>query len=175
MQNNWYAVYTKQHCERKVSFLLTKKKIENFCPLNYKKSRSLFRKTITFEPVFNSYVFVKTTDAEIINLSKNVNGIISVLYWKGKPATIKEEEINAIKEFTTNHHDISLEKMHAYSNSDKKNDVSYVLDGQVLMIKNNTMKVNLPSLGFTMVANVREQQVMGSKLSFTDNEMIAQS
>jgi transcription antitermination factor NusG len=175
MQKNWYAVYTKQHCERKVSLLLSKKRIENFCPLNYKRFRSLFRKSITFEPVFNSYVFVKTTDAEIVNLSKNVNGIISLLYWKGKPATIKEEEINAIKEFTTNYHDISLEKMHAYSKSGKKDEVSYVLDGQLLMIKNKAMKVDLPSLGFTMVAKVQEQQVMGNELSFANPELMAQS
>ena len=175
MQKNWYAVYTKQHCERKVSLLLSKKRIENFCPLNYKRFRSLFRKSITFEPVFNSYVFVKTTDAEIVNLSKNVNGIISLLYWKGKPATIKEEEINAIKEFTTNYHDISLEKMHAHSKSDLKDDISYVLNGQILMIKNKAMKVNLPSLGFTMIAKVEEQQVMGNQLSFTNPELIAQS
>lgn len=177
MQQYWYALYTKQHCERKVSLLLSKKRIENFCPLNYKKSRSLFWKTITFEPVFNSYVFVKATEAEIINISKQVNGIISLLYWKGKPATIKEEEINAIRKFTTDHHDISLEKMRAHSNSnnDTKNEVSYVLDGQVLMIKNKAMKVDLPSLGFTMVANVEEQQVMGRSVSFTNNELIGQS
>lgn len=175
MQQNWYAVYTKQHCERKVSLLLSKKKIENFCPLNYKKSRSLFWKTITFEPVFSAYVFVKVTDAEITNLKKEVTGIISVLYWKGKPATIKEEEINAIKEFTTNHHDISLEKMRAHSKSDKKDDVSYVIDGQVLMVKNLAMKVNLPSLGFTMVANVQEQEVMGRRISFANNELLSQS
>jgi transcription antitermination factor NusG len=175
MQQNWYSLYTKQHCERKVSLLLSKKRIENFCPLNYKKSRSLFWKTISFEPVFNSYVFVKATEAEIINLSKQVNGIISLLYWKGKPATIKEEEIIAIKKFTTNHHDISLEKMGAHSNNETKNEVSYVLDGQVLMIKNKAMKVDLPSLGFTMVANVQEQQVMGRSVSFTNNELIVQS
>lgn len=175
MQQNWYAVYTKQHCERKVSLLLSKKRIENFCPLNYKKSRSLFWKTITFEPVFNSYVFVKATDAEIINLTKQINGIISLLYWKGKPATIKDEEINAIKEFTTNHHDITLEKMNANSKSNEKDDVSYMLDGQILMIKNKAMKVNLPSLGFTMIANVQEQQVMGRSISFTNTELITQS
>lgn len=175
MQKNWYVVYTKQHSERKVSLLLSKKRIENFCPLNYKKSRSLFWKSINFEPVFNSYVFVKTTDDEIINLIKNVTGIISLLYWKGKPATIKEEEINEIKEFTMNYHDIRLEKMRAYSKSDKKDEVSYVLDGQVLMVKNRAMKVNLPSLGVTMVANIQEQQISERQVSFSNSEMMAQS
>jgi transcription antitermination factor NusG len=120
-------------------------------------------------------VFVKTTDDEIINLSKNVTGIISLLYWKGKPATIKEEEINEIKEFTMNYHNIRLEKMRAYSKSDKKDDVSYVLDGQVFMVKNRVMKVNLPSLGVTMVANVQEEQINERKVSFSNSEMIVQS
>ena len=34
MKKNWYAVYTKSRCEKKVSASLTKKKIENYCPLN---------------------------------------------------------------------------------------------------------------------------------------------
>jgi transcription antitermination factor NusG len=174
MQKNWYAVYTKQHCERKVSLLLSKKKIENFCPLNFKKSRSVFWKTITFEPIFSSYVFVKCTEDEIVKL-KGISGIISLLYWKGKPATIKEEEINAIKDFTTNYHDIHLEKMHSNSKTDKAAKVSYMLDGQLLMVKNRAMKVNLPSLGFTMVANVEEDGVMGRGISFANNEFMAQS
>ena len=31
MKKNWYAVYTKAQCEKKVAALLTKKKIENYC------------------------------------------------------------------------------------------------------------------------------------------------
>ena len=175
MQKNWYAVYTKQHCERKVSLLLSKKKIENFCPLNFKKSRSVFWKTITFEPIFSSYVFVKCTEDEILKLSKGVSGIISLLYWKGKPATIKEEEIDSIKEFTSNYHDIRLERLHSTSKNDKNNQLSYMLDGQLLMVKNRAMKVNLPSLGFTMIANVADQEVMGRGISFANNEFMAQS
>ncbi|KAA9039498.1 hypothetical protein FW778_11815 [Ginsengibacter hankyongi] len=34
MQKNWYAVYTKPHCEKKVSLLLVKRGIENFYPVN---------------------------------------------------------------------------------------------------------------------------------------------
>jgi len=173
MQKNWYAVYTKQHCERKVSLLLTKKKIENFCPLNYKKSRSIFWKTITFEPIFNSYVFVFTTEAEVMTISKQVSGIISVLYWKGKPATIKEEDINSIKEFTTNHHDIKIEKMRSHGKNDKKEKVSYMLDGQLVMVKNTGMKVDLPSLGFTMIA-MEEQDTMTTGITFPNNHLMAQ-
>jgi transcription antitermination factor NusG len=165
MQKNWYAVYTKPHCERKVSLLLSKKKIENFCPLNYKVTRSLFRKTISFESVFNAYVFVKCMDTEITTLSKQVNGILSILYWKGKPATINEEEINAIREFTSKQHDIRLEKLNTKIEKLENQNISYLLDGQIVMVKNTPLKVDLPSLGFTMVANVKETGILGSQLA----------
>jgi transcription termination/antitermination protein NusG len=161
----WYAVYTKPHCERKVSLLLSKKKIENLCPLNYKETRSLFRKTIACEPVFNSYVFVKCTPTEITTISKQVNGILSLLYWKGKPATINEEEINAIRELTTKQHDIRLEKLNTTVQKIENDNISYLLDGQMVMVKNKPIKVDLPSLGFTMVANVKETAILGSQLS----------
>jgi transcription antitermination factor NusG len=165
MQKNWYAVYTKPRCERKVSLLLTKKKIENFCPLNYKVTRSIFRKTITFEPVFNAYVFVKCTATEITSMSKQISGILSVLYWKGKPATINEEEINAIREFTNNQHDIRLEKMNTKARVPENQKISYLLDGQIVMVKNKPITVDLPSLGFTMIANVKETGILGSQLA----------
>ena len=178
MQKNWYAVYTKPHCEKRVSLSLTKKNIENFCPLNYKKSRQFFMAKPLGEPIFNCYVFVKSTDSEIAQLSRQINGVISLLYWKGQPATVKEEEINAIKEFTQNYHDIKVEKMHMASQSDET-DITYLMDGQILLIKNRTMKLNLPSLGFTMVAKLPEEKLeeglLRIKKTFGNKELILPS
>jgi len=172
MQKNWYAVYTKPHCERKVALSLSKKNIENFCPLNHKKSRQLFRNITSAEPVFNSYVFVRSTEHEIISLTKRISGAISLLYWKGKPATIKDEEINAMKEFSNDHQEIKIEKMH--SNGTEEADLSYLMDGQILLVKNRTMKLNIPSLGLTMVAKLAEEKteknLLGNKRSFGNKE-----
>jgi transcription antitermination factor NusG len=179
MQKNWYAVYTKPHCEKKVSLSLTKKNVENFCPMNYKKSRQFFTGKHLSEPIFNNYVFVKSTDSEIIQLTKQLNDAVSILYWKGKPATIKEEEIKAIKEFTLNHHEIRLEKMNSNSNS-QETDITYLMDGQMLLVKNRTMKLKLPSLGFTMVAKLPEEKLeeegfWRNKMSFGNKELILPS
>jgi transcription antitermination factor NusG len=176
MQKNWYVVYTKPHFERKVSLSLSKKNIEIFCPLNHKKSRQLFLNKSLAEPVFNCYVFVKSTNSEIIQLVKDTYGAISVLYWKGKPAIITEEEINAMKEFSLNLREIKVEKMHSTTKTEETN-TSYLMDGQVLLIKNRTMKLNLPSLGLTMVAKLPEEKFMGESLlgnqrSFGNKELI---
>ena len=175
MQKNWYIVYTKEHAEMKVSHLLSKKKIENFCPFNYNKSQSLFWKKVSFEPIFDSYVFVKTTEFEILPLTKQVSGIISILYWKGKPAIIKREEIIAMKEFTTNHHDIRLVKGATKEMTSNSNDFSYVIDGQIFKVKNRATKLQLPSLGCTLVAAAQGKDIIVNTLSFADNELILQS
>lgn len=179
MQKNWYAVYTKPHCERKVSLSLSKKNIENFCPLNSRKSRQFFLSMSSSEPVFNCYVFVRSTDAEIMKITKQINGIISLLYWKGKPATIKDEEINAIKDFSLNHQEIKVEKLHSRSQSEDS-DITYLMDGQILLVKNRTMKLNIPSLGLTMVAKLpeekfQEQSLLGNTRSFGNKELLLPS
>ena len=161
MQKNWYAVYTKPDCEKKVSLFLTKKGIENFFPLNYKKSPSLLRMKLLYEPLFKSYIFLRAMDYDIIALSKQVNGIIGLLYWMSKPAIISEDDINAIKEFTNHHQEIKLEKFHVNLKSDENiiDDISFTMDGKILMIKDRVIKVNLPSLGFTMVAKMEDESI----------------
>ena len=44
--------------------------------------------------------------------------------------------------------------------------VSYTIDGKILSIKTKTLKVSLPSLGFTMVADIAEEKVIGREVSF---------
>lgn len=178
MQKNWYAVYTKPHCERKISHSLSKKNVENFCPLNHRRSRQFFLSVTSAEPVFTSYVFVRSREDEVIPLTKRIPGAISVLYWKGRPATIKDEEINAMKEFAQNHEGIVVEKMRSNSKSEET-DLSYLMDGQILLVKNRTMKLNIPSLGLSMVAKLPEEKteqiLLGNKRSFGNQELLLPS
>ena len=39
-----------------------------------------------------------------------MNGVVNLVYWKGKPAVIKKEEIEMIKEFIADYQDIRVEK-----------------------------------------------------------------
>jgi transcription antitermination factor NusG len=157
-----------------VSLSLTKRNIENYCPLTEKKYRQLFRNTTLKEPLFKSYVFVKTSEEEIFKLSKEINGIISLLYWKGKPAVIKEEEINAIKDFNKYHEEITVEKMNVSAGNEDA-EISYLMDGQILLVKNRTMQLTLPSLGLRMVAKYEEKGIMGREISFGNKDLIVQS
>src|SRR5665647_3782543 len=165
MQKNWYIVYTKAKCEKKVSILLTKKKIKNFCPVHCRQINQFSRMKRVYEPLFSCYVFVYMDESEII-LVKQLNHVVNLVYWKGEPAIIQNEEIEEIREFVTHHQNIRLERSGVNVNSlasviDRP---SYAVDGNVVMIKNKFIKVDLPSLGYRLVAEMEGEGVMGREM-----------
>ena len=176
MQKNWYAVYTKPQCEKKVAALFSKKKIENFCPLSCVESQSFRKHKLTFEPLFKSYVFVYVTEAETESL-KHTDGVVNLLYWLGKPAIIKDDEIAAIREFTNDHRNIKLEKTLVNINDVARNfnASSYAIEGKLVTVKNKTIKINLPSLGFTMIAKIEDDSIFGRNDSLIQNKTFLHS
>ena len=173
MQKNWYAVYTKPYCEKKVARVLNRKGIEIFLPLNSKKS-SLWGNRQQ-EPLFKSFIFLRATEDEVINLSKKIDGVLSALYWLGKPAAINETDINAIREFTNSHKEIMLEKrdVNLKSYDGIIDDIFLSMDGKTLTIKKRAIRVNLPSLGFTMVAKMEGEDIAGREIFPGRKDLVA--
>ncbi len=151
----WYAVYTRARWEKKVSDVLTRKNISNYCPLNKVVRQWSDRKKIVHEPLFTSYVFVNTTEKELLTIKKT-SGVINPVYWLGKPAVIQDYEIEAIMRFLEDHSNVKLQKT-PINVTDKVRITGGPLmayEGQVLTVKNKTVKVALPSLGYLMYAEV---------------------
>ena len=175
MQKNWYAVYTKPNYEKKVASLFTKRKIENFCPLNCRKIKSFRRSKILQVPLFKSYVFVHISMAEISSL-KQTDGVISILYWMGEPAVIRHDEIEAIREFISDHQNIELERTHVNTLEAARvvdNSPSYSIEGNVFAVKNKILKIHLPSLGYIMVARMEEESIFARQTTILqDNSFL---
>jgi transcription antitermination factor NusG len=159
-EKKWYAVYTKPRWEKKVSELLTKRKIENYCPVNKVVRQWADRKKTVLEPLFTSYVFVHATEGDHLAIKQN-DGIVNLVYWLGAPAVIRDEEIEAIKRFLNEHTDVKLEKV-AVNVADRIRIIDGLLvhrEGDVLEVKNKTVKVLLPSLGYTMTAEIAKEKI----------------
>jgi transcription antitermination factor NusG len=157
---NWYAVYTKPRWEKKVATLLTRDKIENYCPLNKVQRQWSDRKKIVLEPLFTSYVFVRVAETEH-SLLKKTDGVINMVYWLGKPAVIRDNEIGMIKSFLEEYTNVKLEKTPININ-DRVRIVSGPLmdmEGQVMVLKNKSVKIILPSLGYMMHAEVESDNI----------------
>ena len=157
---NWYAVYTRPRWEKKVAAILTRHKIENYCPLNKVQRQWSDRKKFILEPLFTSYVFVRVSESEHA-LLKETDGVINMVYWLGKPAVIRDVEINMIKNFLIEYTNVKLEKRPIYIN-DKVRIIDgplTQLEGQVIGLKTRTIKIMLPSLGYMMQAEIETGNV----------------
>lgn len=153
----WYAVYTKPRWEKKVADLLTRKQIENYCPLNKVQRQWSDRKKVVMEPLFQSYVFVNISNLEKTAV-RETTGVLNFVYWLQKPAVIRAEEIDIIKKFLNEYHNIHLQKS-TVSLNDKVRIIGGPLmmrEGNVLEVKNKTVKVILPSMGYTLVAEIQK-------------------
>ena len=88
--------------------LLLDRGIENYCPVNKVTRQWSDRKKIVIEPVFKGYVFVKVEDQKKWEV-KEVNGILNFVYWLGKPAVIRDTEIDTIRKFLNEFNDVKVE------------------------------------------------------------------
>ena len=94
---NWYVVYTKPKWEKKVAEKLTQIGIECYCPIITQVKQWSDRKKKVEVPLFNSYVFVQLKDSDR-NSVFQIAGVVRYLFWLGKPAIVRDEEIKSIKE-----------------------------------------------------------------------------
>ena len=160
MEKNWYAVYTRPRWEKKVAELLLKKNLDHYCPLNRVLKQWADRKKIIYEPLFPSYVFVHLTDQEMTK-ARDTDGVINFVYWLSKPAVIREDEIDCIKDFLNDYSNVQLQRTTVLVNDNVRITKGPLMEyeGSVIAVKSRTVKVVLPSLGYMMVAEVPRTNV----------------
>ena len=156
-KKKWFILYTRAGMEKRVSNLLTRKKVENYFPIN---RQMISRKKVLLEPVFSSYVFVKIEDIYLVNL-RTIEGVINCAYWLGRPAIIRNEEINILKRFLNEYSTINLEKVPfdmegSFRTSDPSTLEQYDYE---ISVKNNSIKLVLPSIGYIVTAELEKSQV----------------
>jgi transcription antitermination factor NusG len=152
---HWFAVYTKPRWEKKVAGILDDSGIENYCPLNKVVKQWSDRKKVILEPLFKSYVFVRVKDSEKWDL-KNINGILNFVYWLGKPAKIKDEDIFTIKKFLNEFSDVQIEEVSGLTVNSKvriKQGLLMNYNGVLVEISGSRAKVRIETMGVQLSAN----------------------
>ncbi len=155
-ENNsyWFAVHTKPRWEKKVAGLLDSNGIENYCPLNKVVRQWSDRKKVVLEPVFKSYVFVKIEEDKKWEVKK-INGILNYVYWLGKPAHIREEEIDTIRKFLNEFNDVSVEKKNFHVNTKVriKQGVLMNYEGMIVEVSGSRVIVKIDSMDLQLSAH----------------------
>jgi len=167
LEKRWLAVYTRPRWEKKVAKLLYNKKVENYCPLNRVIKNWADRKKIIHEPLISSYVFVHASESEYVGI-KETDGIVNFVHWLGKPAVIKDSEIDSLKKFLNDYANIGLEKINVNVNDEVKIIYGPLMsrEGKVIEVQNNYVKITLPSLGYCLHAQVYKSHIEKISPSF---------
>jgi transcription antitermination factor NusG len=181
-QSRWYVVYTKPRWEKKVAGLLEKKELEHYCPLNKVVRQWHDRKKTLMEPLFTSYVFVRATPKQHSYI-KAIPGVVNFIHWLGRPAVVRDEEIQSVKDFLGEHNSVAVEKISVSLHDTVKIVRGPFMhqEGKIIQVTNNTVKIELPSMGYALVAKVsrahialsNEQSAMGSQLSAVSGQQPA--
>jgi transcription antitermination factor NusG len=161
----WLAIYSRPRWEKKVNQLLLQKGLESYCPLNKVRRKWSDRVKVVEEPLFKSYVFVKINDDDR-TIVRMTPGVINFVYWEGKPALIKEKEINAIKRFLNEYENVELKPMNNLRVDQRVKITTGPLmdqEGQVMSLQRKTVKVAIDSLGYILVAYIDRTKLTSAR------------
>jgi len=157
----WLAVYTKPRWEKKAHQRLLAKGIHSYCPLNtvYRKWSDRIKKVE--EPLFKSYLFVQVTPAQQTEV-RLTEGVLNFVYWTGKPAVVKPEEIEAIRRFLDEHDEVIAEAYDRLQPGARVTVTSGLMmgtEGTVEKVDNRWAEVLLESIGFKLRAKISRNRL----------------
>jgi transcriptional antiterminator RfaH len=144
----WYVIYTKPHFEIKVALGINNLGIKAYCPVYTKIKQYSDRKKKVEKPLLSSYVLVQLSEQDRPKVF-SIPGAIRYLFWLGKPAEVREEEIELLKRNLNGvYEDVLISKL---TKGKKYTISSGPLKGQtgtVLDVLKNKLRLELPSLGY---------------------------
>lgn len=157
----WLAVYTKPRWEKKTHQLLLAKGLHSYCPLNtvYRKWSDRIKKVE--EPLFKSYLFVQVTQEQQAEV-RLTEGVLNFVYWTGKPAVVKPEEIEAIRRFLDEHDEVIAEAFDRLQPGARVTVTSGLMmgaEGTIEKMDNRWAEVVLESIGFKLRAKISQHRL----------------
>jgi transcription antitermination factor NusG len=151
----WFAIYTKPRWEKKIAKKLDELGVIVYCPLNKVLRQWSDRKKLVLEPLFKGYVFVQIVE-EDRTLVKQVSGVVNFVYRNGKPAIVRQEEIEIIQRFLDEFSAIEIEDIGLGPNKQVviRNGILVNYRGIVLEVLGNRAKVLIESMGLKLSATI---------------------
>lgn len=156
----WHIIYTNPRTEKKVLEYLIKYKFEAYLPLIHTRSRWKDRWKDISKPMLTSYVFLRMDYWAERSKVLILPGVHHVVFYKGAPATVEDEEIEMMEIFSKNFSDqIKVMKYDALKPG-KIVEVKYGCfagkKAEVIKLKNKSYVVlHFPQLNQTLKAEVK--------------------
>ena len=143
----WFVLYTKPNSELMVSEGINSIGIHAYCPTFTQIKQYSDRKKKVQKPLLPSYVLVQLSEQDRPKVFA-IPGVVRYLFWLGKPAVVREEEIELLRNNLKGVFDdvkiskLSIGKEYTIPSGPLKGQKGTVLD-----VLKNTLRLELPSLG----------------------------
>lgn len=155
---NWYAFYVKPRHEKKTIERLEFNGFATYCPMIKTKVRWSDRWKKVTKPLINGYIFAKVTNKERLELMEDPS-VYRTVCWKGIPAIISEEEIQAMRDILEKKGDVNAEHL-------KPGQIVTIASGQlkgrsgeIVEISKNEIYLHLESMNLLITVKVPIGQV----------------
>ena len=154
---SWYVLYTKPRTEKRVAESLEQMGVEVYCPLITEIKQWKDRKKKLKTPLFKSYVFIKLEEKNR-NRVFDVPGVVRYLFWLGKPAIVRNEEIEVIQKWLDGEKvdDAKVDHLNQGDKISIKNGVFKDHEAIIREVGNRKMRLILPKLGCTVEVLTKE-------------------
>ncbi|SHG17198.1 Transcription antitermination factor NusG [Salegentibacter echinorum] len=153
----WYVLRSKPQHEIKSAKILEKLGIEVFCPVITEIRQWSDRKKKVITPLFKPYLFVRLDAAER-NKVFEAPGILNYMFWLGKPAVVREDEIETIKSWLSNDAYEEFE-VGAFKPGEEIEIKTGKMANKKAIIKEvgtKRLKLILPDLGWTLSTKIQD-------------------
>ena len=143
----WYVLYTKPNFELKVTEGINSIGLNAYCPVYSEIKQYSDRKKKVTKALLKSYVLVQVSEQ---NRSKvfTIPGALRYIFWLGKPAEVRAEEIEVLKQNLNGFYDnVSISRIVKGNNYTIPTGPFKGQTGKVLNILKNKLRLELPGLG----------------------------
>ena len=157
----WYVLHTKPRNEKKVAQHLSEAGYNVYCPLQKVRRQWSDRTKVLEEPLFKSYIFIQTQNHKRDEVFTYA-GIVRYLFWLGRPAIVREEEIAVIQKWLGNydHKDLQMEEIVPGSHLRITSGQFMNQEAILLDQKRNRALVQIKDLGLQLSLDLRNNALL---------------
>ena len=143
----WFVLYTKSNYELKVAEGINTLGINAYCPTFIQIKHYSDRKKKVQKPLLPSYVLVQLSEEDRPKVFA-IPGVVRYLFWLGKPAVVREQEIELLrKNLTSIFDEVKISKLSIGKEYTIPSGPLQGQTGKVLNVLKNKLRLELPSLG----------------------------
>ncbi len=163
LPSHWFAIRVKSRSEKKVLDDLQHQNIEAYVPLQRKLRQWSDRKKWVEMPLISGYVFVYIIKKDYEKVLQVYN-VVCYVFFEGKAAIIKDEDINLLKRLLGQHEvelDVTIEQL-------KPGQLVEIISGPMTGVigelidfqGKNKVALRIPPLGYTLLVETPRKSLI---------------